>query len=98
MIPRKPAGIEGVLFTLFSCQQLCKGEKNMGKTKTVKSYEELKFSDDFMFGKIMEDKELCREVLECLLQQPVGELTEVQTQREFRYTSDGEQGDFYLHI
>ncbi len=61
----------------------------MGKTKTVKSYEELKFSDDFMFGKIMEDKELCREVLECLLQQPVGELTEVQTQREFRYTSDG---------
>jgi predicted transposase/invertase (TIGR01784 family) len=37
----------------------------------------------------MEDKELCREVLECLLQQPVGELTEVQTQREFRYTSDG---------
>ncbi|MCR5598319.1 MAG: Rpn family recombination-promoting nuclease/putative transposase, partial [Lachnospiraceae bacterium] len=61
----------------------------MGKTKTAKSYEELKFSDDFMFGKIMEDKELCREVLECLLQQPVGELTEVQTQREFRYTSDG---------
>ncbi len=61
----------------------------MGKKKTAKSYEELKFSDDFMFGKIMEDKELCREVLECLLQQPVGELTEVQTQREFRYTSDG---------
>ena len=61
----------------------------MGKTKSTKSYEELKFSDDFMFGKIMEDKELCREVLECLLQQPVGELTEVQTQREFKYTSDG---------
>ena len=61
----------------------------MSKTKIAKSYEELKFSDDFMFGKIMEDKELCREVLECLLQQPVGELTEVQTQREFRYTSDG---------
>ena len=61
----------------------------MGKTKAAKSYEELKFSDDFMFGKIMEDKELCREVLECLLQQPVGELIEVQTQREFRYTSDG---------
>ena len=61
----------------------------MGKMKTAKSYEELRFSDDFMFGKVMEDKELCREVLECLLQEPVGELTEVQTQREFRYTSDG---------
>ena len=61
----------------------------MSKTKTMKSYDELVFSDDFMFGKVMEDKELCREVLECLLQQPIGELTEVQTQREFRYTSDG---------
>ena len=29
----------------------------MGKTKTAKSYEELRFSDDFMFGKVMEDKE-----------------------------------------
>ena len=61
----------------------------MSKQKIARSYEELRFSDDFMFGKVMEDKELCREVLECLLQQPVGELTEVQTQREFRYTSDG---------
>ena len=54
-----------------------------------KNYDELDFTDDFMFGKIMEDKELCREVLECLLQKPVGELTEVQTQREFKYVSDG---------
>ncbi len=61
----------------------------MSKQKVMKSYDELVFSDDFMFGKVMEDKELCREVLECLLQQPVGELTEVQTQREFKYTSDG---------
>ena len=61
----------------------------MSKTKTMKSYDELMFSDDFMFGKVMEDKELCRDVLECLLQQPIGELSEVQTQREYRYTSDG---------
>ena len=54
-----------------------------------KEYEELGFRDDFMFGKVMEDRELCREVLECLLQRPVGELTEVQTQREFKYVSDG---------
>ena len=33
----------------------------------AKSYEELQFTDDFMFGKVMEDKELCRDVLECLL-------------------------------
>ena len=42
-----------------------------------------------MFGKVMEDKELCREVLECLLQRPVDELVDVQTQREFKQTSDG---------
>ncbi len=33
----------------------------------AKSYEELRFTDDFMFGKVMEDRELCRDVLECLL-------------------------------
>ena len=61
----------------------------MSEQKVRKNFEELGFSDDFMFGKIMEDPELCRGVLECLLQQPIGELTTVQTQREFKYTSDG---------
>ena len=55
----------------------------------AKSYEELSFADDFMFGKVMEDKELCRELLECLLEQPVGELQDIQSEREFRYTADG---------
>ena len=55
----------------------------------AKSYEELRFTDDFMFGKVMEDKELCRAVLECLLEQPVGELQDVQAERQFRYTLDG---------
>ena len=55
----------------------------------TKRYEELTIADDFMFGKVMEDKELCRKVLECLLEKPVGRLEDVQTQREFRYTSEG---------
>ena len=42
-----------------------------------------------MFGKVMQDNELCREVLECLLQRPVGELDDPVPQREFRYTSEG---------
>lgn len=61
----------------------------MSEQLLMKSYDELKFTDDFMFGKVMEDKELCREVLECLLQRPVGELQEVQTQKEIKFTSDG---------
>ena len=55
----------------------------------AKCYEELRFTDDFMFGKVMEDKELCRDVLECLLGKTVGELQDVRTEREFRYTSEG---------
>ena len=55
----------------------------------AKRYEELTIADDFMFGKVMEDKKLCREVLECLLAHPVGELKDVQTERQFRYTTDG---------
>lgn len=55
----------------------------------AKNYEELTIADDFMFGKVMEDKELCREVLECLLEHPVGILEEVQTEREFWYFTDG---------
>ena len=47
----------------------------------AKNYEELKLSDDFMFGKVMEDSGLCREVLECLLGKPVGELEEIELQR-----------------
>lgn len=61
----------------------------MSESRKDKSFEELKFSDNFMFGKVMEDTELCKEVIECLLQHPIGELTEVQTEREYRFTSDG---------
>ena len=50
----------------------------------AKSYEELQFTDDFMFGKVLEDKELCRDVLECLLQEPVGTLQDV-----YNYISKG---------
>ena len=61
----------------------------MSEKRVMKNYEELCFRDDFMFGKVMEDPELCREVLECLLQEPVGVLKKLQTQREIRYTADG---------
>ena len=55
----------------------------------AKRYEELTFVDDFIFGKVMEDKGLCHDVLEQLLNEPVGELEDVKTQKEFRYTKDG---------
>lgn len=70
----------------YSCSRLTAAERSM---PMAKCYEELRFTDDFMFGKVMEDKELCREVLECLLGHPVGELQDVRTERQIRYTSDG---------
>ena len=63
----------------------------MSEQIAMRSFEELRYRDDFMFGKVMEDKGLCREVLECLLQRPVGELTEVQTQKECKC-----QAEFYI--
>ena len=48
--------------------------------RRIKAYEELEFKDDFMFGKVMQDSELCRDVLECLLQRPVGKLRDVEPQ------------------
>lgn len=55
----------------------------------VKEFEELTFSDDFMFGKTMEDLELCHDVIQCLLQREVGELKSLQEQKELKFTSDG---------
>ena len=55
----------------------------------TKCYEDLQFTDDFMFGKVMEDKALCRDVLACLLGHAVGELHDIQTERQFRCTLDG---------
>ena len=54
----------------------------MVKQRMMKKFEELVFSDNFMFGKVMEDSGLCREVLECLLQRDVDTLTTVETEKE----------------
>jgi len=63
-----------------------KGEMPMAKKR---NYEELDLTDDFMFGKVMEDRELCRETLECLLGHEIGELMEIQPQKQVLITSDG---------
>ena len=70
---------------------------NKRATEVRKPYEELEFRDNFMFGRVMQDKELCREVLECLLQQPVGELSEPVSEKEVRHTSDGKYIRFDIY-
>ena len=62
-----------------------------------KHYEELEITDDFMFGKVMEDKVLCRETLECLLGYKIGELHEVQSQKQVMITADGKPIRFDIY-
>ena len=56
----------------------------------AKKYEELKFNDDFMFCKILEQNPaLCRELLELVLDQKVGELTGINPQKPVEITANG---------
>lgn len=55
-----------------------------------KKYEELVFTDDFMFCKVLQnDPGLCRELLELLIGEPVGELVQTDRQHPIEITPDG---------
>ncbi len=64
----------------------------------IKPFEKLKFHDDFMFGLVMQDKELCREVLECLLGIKIRHLEYTEPQKDFTplYTAHGIRLDVYV--
>lgn len=46
----------------------------------MKAYEDLTFSDDFIFSKVMENQELCRELIELLLDIKVGKIVYLKSQ------------------
>ena len=56
----------------------------------AKKYEELTFTDDFMFCKILEkNPDLCRELLELILDRGVGKLACVNRQKPIEITANG---------
>ncbi|MDD6202570.1 MAG: Rpn family recombination-promoting nuclease/putative transposase, partial [Lachnospiraceae bacterium] len=55
----------------------------------AKKFEELVMTDDFMFGKVMENNELCRHVLEILLQTKIETLEYPDREKEIRVTGKG---------
>ena len=56
----------------------------------AKKYEELTFTDDFMFCKILENNpDLCRELLSLILDRPVGPLAPITSQKPIEITADG---------
>ena len=64
----------------------------------IKPFEELEFYDDFMFGLVMQDKELCRKVLECLMGIKIKEINFPEPQKVFEpfYSSHGIRLDVYV--
>lgn len=56
----------------------------------MKKYEELTFTDDFMFCKILTNNpELCHELLELILGKKVGAFTRLDKQKPIEITADG---------
>ncbi len=54
-----------------------------------KSYNELTFSDDFMFTKVMTDKSLCKQLLEIILDVKIKDIIYPEKQKSIDITYDG---------
>ena len=66
--------------------------------KYFKPFEELTFHDDFMFGLVMQDKDLCRDALECLLGIKISHVEYSEPQKTIAplYTAHGIRLDIYV--
>lgn len=66
--------------------------------KTIKPFDELTYHDDFMFGVVMQDKDICKEALECLMWVKIKDISYPQKQKTFDplYTSHGIRLDVYV--
>lgn len=65
---------------------------------TFKRFEDLEFSDDFMFKKVMENKDICKRVIERLLHIKVSDITYPELEKKISpyYTSRGVRLDVYV--
>ena len=61
-------------------------------------WEGLTLSNDFMFSKVMRDKEICRETLEILLDKKIGEITYIDNQKtiDINYDAKSVRLDVYI--
>ena len=57
------------------------------RTYGFKPFEELEFSDDFMFGKIMRNEDICADVIERLLKIKVDRIEYPELQKEIAPTT-----------
>ena len=64
-------------------------EENSYSGQFSKSWDELTFSDNFLFCKIMEDEDICRQLLEILLPIKIEKIKYLSTEKEFYPTYKG---------
>lgn len=66
---------------------------------TEKTIQDLNLEDDFLFAKVMSDKEICRKVLEKILRQPIKEVVIPTTQRtiDILFEGKGIRLDVYVN-
>lgn len=57
--------------------------------KQLQQFEKHTFTNKFMFAKVMENKDLCKKVVECLLGRPIGNLRDVISEHQMCQTEDG---------
>ena len=56
----------------------------------MKDYEELRFTDDFMFCKILQENEdLCKELTELVIGRKIGSIVKTEKQKAIEITADG---------
>ena len=71
----------------------------MSEAKKRKQYDELDFTDDFMFCKILQsDKNLCKELTELILSRKIGEILQVDSQKPIEITADGKGIRFDVYM
>ena len=70
----------------------------MEKHEVIKTWEELEIKDDFMFAKVMRDKEICKKLLERLLQTKIRDIVYLEEQKAIDIEKDAKSVRFHrLH-
>ena len=54
-----------------------------------KEYDKLEFKDDFIFGKVMQNEDICKEFLEHLMDIKIDSITYPERQKSLKVTSEG---------
>lgn len=70
----------------------------MEKHEVIKTWEELEIKDDFMFAKVMRDKEICKKLLERLLQTKIRDIVYLEEQKAIDIEKDAKSVRLDVYI